>query len=232
MDKLTLNAAIRKDAGKNIATLRNSGKIPGVLYGFDVKNTPIEIDYKEFDRIYREAGENTTIKINLENTNLKNDNILIYNIDKHPVNGKIIHVDLYAVRMDKKITVNVPLIFEGVSDAVKNLGGTMVKHLNELEVEALPADVPHEIKVDVSKLVTFDDNIKVGDIILPKGAESLQDSDVVVVAVEEPKAVEEVASEEEAGVEDVKVVGEEEKKKGEEGETKEEAKVKEGEKKE
>lgn len=222
--------------GGSLNIMRKSGKIPGVFYGFKVENTPIEIDYKEFEKIYREVGSNTIIKLRLDDkSNLTNDNILIQDVKRDPVSDAIIHADLYAIRLDKKITIMVPLVFKGISDAVKNQGGILIKHLQELEVETLPVNVPREINVDISVLKTFDDIIEVGSIALPEGAVASQDPEIVIATVGKPKTEEEMkkefGEEMEAKVEDVKVVKEERKKEEEgkaiaEGENK-----KEGEKK-
>lgn len=220
---LILNVAIRKQKGIKLSSLRNSGKIPGVFYGFKVNNMPIELDYGEFEKIYNLAGENTVIKLNIKDAeNVENNNVLIYSVDKDPVNDRITHIDLYAIRMDKKIRVETPLVFEGVSGAVKNFGGVVVRHLNELEVEALPSHVPHEIKVDISVLNNIDDIIRVGDIIAPEGVKIMNNPDVVVVAVEKPRAAEEEikpegAESEKESVGDVKVVRKEKEESEEEG---------------
>jgi large subunit ribosomal protein L25 len=216
--ELILNAKIRKQVGKELSFLRKSGKIPGVFYGFNVKNTPIELDYNEFEKVYNQAGENTVIKLNLDGAgDIENNNIFIQSVHKDPVSDRVSHIDLYAIRMDKNIRVEVPLVFDGVSEAAKNLGGIVVKHMSELEVEALPLRIPHEIKVDIGVLKGFDDIIRVKDIIAPDGVSIVNDPEVVIVAVEEPRVEEEVKTgeikTEEESVGDVKVVGKE---KGEE----------------
>lgn len=220
MNNITLNVAIRKNIGKNLGDLRKSGKIPGVLYGFNAENTPIEINYNEFGKIYEEAGQNTIIKLNIPNGNLKNDNVLIQDVVKDGVTDKIIHVDLYAIRMDKKIKIIVPLVFAGESALVKNDGGVMEKHVSGIEIEVLPVNAPHEIKIDIGLLKKFGDVIKIKDIVLPENVTLVQDPDIVVVTVKKPKTEEEIKEElggaPAGSVEDVKVVGKEDKKEKEE----------------
>lgn len=211
MNDLTLNATIRKNTGKRLGNLRKSGKIPGVFYGFNVENTPIEIDYNEFGKIYDQAGQNTIIKLNIPGSNLKNNNVLIQDIVKDGVTDKIIHIDLYAIRMDKKIKIEVPVVFEGNSPLVKNEGGIMDKHISSVEIEVLPADVPREIKIDIGLLKKFGDVIKIKDIILPENVTLAQDPEIVAVTVKKPKTEEEIKEElsgvSGGSVEDVKVAG-------------------------
>ena len=230
MNSLTLNAIIRKKIGKNLGALRKSGKIPGIFYGFNAENTPIEINYNEFGNIYEKAGQNTIIKLNIPGGNLKNDNALIQDVVKDGVTDKIIHVDLYAIRMDKKIKITVPIAFAGDSPLVKNEGGIMDKHIDGIEVEVLPVNVPREIKIDISVLKKFGDVIKIKDIALPENVALAQDPEIVVVTVKKPKTEEEMKEElggaPTGSVEDVKVVSKEgkESKEGEEGEKETESK--------
>ncbi|MEK7627003.1 MAG: 50S ribosomal protein L25 [Patescibacteria group bacterium] len=215
MNSLTLNVVIRKDIGKHLGNMRKSGKIPGIFYGFNAENTPIEIDYKEFSNIYEKAGQNTIIKLNIPGSNLKNDNILIQDVVKNGITDKIIHADLYAIRMDKKIKITVPLVFEGNSPLIKNSGGIMDKHISGVEIEVLPLNVPREIKVDIGLLKEFGDVIKIKDIALPENVSFTQDNNIVVVTVKKPKTEEEIKEElggaPTSSVGDVKVVGKERK---------------------
>ena len=158
---LELNAKIREISGKKVKTLRKQGIIPAVLYGAKIKPISLEIDYNEFEKIYKEAGESTILELKI-GKELKN--VLIYNTSRDPVSDKIIHADFYQVRMDELITTKVPLVFEGSSPAVEIKDGVLVKNITEVEVEALPANLPHEIKVDISILKTLEDLIYIKDL--------------------------------------------------------------------
>jgi len=189
------------------------------LYGAKVKSTPLEIDYNEFKKIYEEAGESTIIKLKVQGakgkTKEEEKNVLIHDVSRDPVTDRFIHVDFYQVRMDKPITAEVPLIFEGESPAVEILEGTLVKNITEVEVEALPANLPSEIKVDISSLKTFDDLIKIKDLKISKDVKILAEPEEVVALVSPPRTEEELAELEEKPeeeVEEVERVGEEEKK--------------------
>jgi len=124
----------------------------------------------------------------------KGHDVLIHEVQYHPIKGQPIHVDFYVVQKDKKIEVDVPLVFEGVAPAVKELGGNLVKVMHELPIEVLPKDLPHDIKVDVSGLATFESQILVKDIKLPSGVTVLAELEEVVVSIS--KAGEEVVVEE------------------------------------
>jgi len=191
---LELNAKVRKTLGKKVKSLRKKGIIPAVLYGAKTKSIPLAIDYDEFKKIYKEAGESTIIKLKIDK---EVKNVLIYDIIKDPVTDKFSHIDFYVVRMDKPITTEVPLVFEGESPAVETQDGVLVKNINEVEVEALPANLPHEIKVDISALKTFDDLIHIKDLKVPEGVKILANPDEVVALVSPPRTEEELAALEE-----------------------------------
>lgn len=213
---LELNVKIRETLGKKVRTLRKQGIIPAVLYGEKVKSMPLEMDYHEFEKVYKEAGESTIIKLKVQSEKRKTDekNVLIYDIARDSVSDKFIHVDFYAVRMDKPITTEVPLVFEGNSPAVEVEEGTLVKNIVEVEVEALPANLPPEIKVDISVLKTFDDLIHVKDLKVSEDVKIIAEPEEVIASVIPPRSEEELAELEEKPeeeVEEVEKVGEEEK---------------------
>jgi len=190
---LSLTAKIRKDIGKKIKRLRKEGKIPAILYGPGIKNLPLEIDSKEFEKILREAGESSLVKLKIKNEKLKIDEftVLIHEIEKDPLTLKPIHIDFYQPRLKEEVEALVPLIFEGESKAVKELGGTLVKNISEVKVKALPLNLPKEIKVSIEKLKTFEDEIFVSDLKLPEGVKILKDPREIVAFAAPPEKVEE-----------------------------------------
>lgn len=214
MEDIELNVQIREPGG-NLKALRDKGLIPAVVYGEGQKNISLQVDYYEFEKVLKEAGESTIIHLKIGN---ESKNVLIHDIAKDPVSDKFIHIDFYHVRMDKVITTQVPLVFEGESPAVKNFEGTLIKTIIEVEVEALPKDLPHELKVDISALETFDDHVKIGDLKLPEGVTLKADSEEVIASVTPPRTEEELAEldeKPEEEIEEAEKVGEE----TEEGET-------------
>ena len=153
--------ADKRDSGLKLDALRKSGKIPAVFYGAGEKTTSVTLSNVEFKKIWRDAGESSAIKIS---TGSGDVSALIHEVQVDPVTSEPIHVDFLAIDMKKKIRVKVPLVFEGVSNAVKSGIGNLVKVLHEIEIEALPIDLPHNLVVDISKLETLENNIIVSDI--------------------------------------------------------------------
>lgn len=195
---LKLKAQARTAFGKKVQSLRDEGQIPAVFYGGPSKGrankeetTAISIDASEFGKVLNKAGESTIISLELDG---KGQDVLIHDVQADPISGRPVHVDFFVVSQDKELEVAVPLVFEGVSPAVKDLGGSLVKVLHELEIRALPKNLPHDIVVDISSLTSLDSQILIKDLKLPAGVESVLDLEEVVAAITE--AGEEVAEEE------------------------------------
>jgi large subunit ribosomal protein L25 len=217
---LILTAKIRKGLGKKVKSLRQQGVLPAVLYGHKIKNLNLELDLKEFEKIYKEAGESSLITLNVEGEKEK-FLVLIHNIQFDHLTEKPIHVDFYQPELKEEVEVTVPLIFEGVSPAVKDLGGTLVKNISEVQVKALPQNLPHEIKVDIGNLKTFEDNILIKDLIVLKEVKILKEpEEIVAKVIPSEKVEEELEKPVEEKVEEVEKV--EKKPKKEEEEIKEE----------
>jgi large subunit ribosomal protein L25 len=156
----------KRDMKLNPAAIRKTGNIPAVFYGPKEANTPIILNAKEFTKVWKKAGESSVIILK-EGTN--EHEVLIHEVDVHPLSGDVRHADFYVIEKGKKVKVSVTLVFDGVSPAVKDKGAILVKVRREIEVEAVPRDLPHEIKVDISKLVEFTDVIKAKDLALAPG---------------------------------------------------------------
>jgi len=161
--------------------LRNSGFIPAVLYGPKVDNLNVSVDRKEFSDIFQQAGESTLINLEIDS---KKYPVLVHEAKHDPLSGDIVHLDFYQPILTEKTEVDVPLEFVGEAPAVKDLGGTLVKEIQEITVKALPQNLPHEIKVDVSGLNSFDDEILVSDLKVPENVEILKDKSDVVATVQ------------------------------------------------
>lgn len=205
MDKLNLKAEKREIFGKFLMKARKEGKLPAVVYGPKQKNADIFVEIKDFKKIWQKAGESTIVELGL---GAKPIPVLIYAVDIDPITNEPRHADFYAADLTKEITADIPLVYEGLSSAVK-IGGVLVKVMHEVPVEALPGDLPHELVVDISKLINFDDKITVADLKVAKGVKILAEPDEVVVLVEQPK--EEVVEEQPATLADIEVVGKKEK---------------------
>jgi large subunit ribosomal protein L25 len=166
-------------------------EIMAVYYGAGVESTPITVNLNEFKKVWQQAGESTTVKLTVGTVIL---NVLISEVQLNPITSAPTHVDFLAVDMNKKITVSVPLEFIGVSPAVKSGTGNLVKVLYEIEVEALPKDLPQSITVDISPLVDLDSSILVSNLVLPKGVVAITESEEVIAAITPQKEEVEVAS--------------------------------------
>jgi len=208
---IKLKAKIRQETGRKTDVLRDSGRIPAVVYGHKIKNILVDIDEKEFSNVLRSAGESSLVELNIEGDKEKRP-VLVHEIQKDPVTDKIIHIDFFQASLTEEVEVEVPLVIEGVSLAVKDLGGTLVKNISELKVKALPQNLPHEIKVLIDSLNTFEDHILVKDLPLPPNVKVAEKPDEIVASVVPPENVEEELAEEiKENVEDVGKVEKEKK---------------------
>jgi len=187
---LTLSAKIRKIQGKKVGILREKGILPVVLYGPKIKNENLEVSLKEFEKILIEAGESTLISLETEGKKEKNM-VLIHEVKFDPMSGKPTHADFYQPILTDEIQVKIPLIIEGEAPAVKNLGGTLVKNISEIEVRALPQHLPKEIKINVEGLETFEDKVLIKDLQLPEGVKILRSPEEIIARVAQPEKVEE-----------------------------------------
>jgi len=172
--------AKKRDVKDGLEALRKTGSIPAVFYGAGKTNTSIVISSREFRKIWRDAGESSAIVVK---TPEGDTDVLIHEVQVDPVTDEPIHVDFLAIDMKKKIKVNVPIVFEGISIAVKSGIGNLVKVLHEIEIEALPSDLPHNLSVDISTLETLDSNILVSSIKLPSGVIAITDGGEVVASI-------------------------------------------------
>lgn len=185
---LSLSAKIRKELGKKVKKLRKKEIIPAVLYGPKIENLFLEISLKEFEKVYQQAGESSLINLEVDE---KKFLVLVHALELDIFSQKPVHIDFYQPRLDKEITVTVPLVFEGEAPAVKDLSGTLVRNIQELEIKSLPQHIPHEFKINIDKLKTFEDSILVKDLIVPEGVKILKELDEVVAQVVPPEKVEE-----------------------------------------
>jgi len=184
--------------------MKAQGKIPAVVYGPNVKNASLEVDEKEFKKVFRQAGESSLIELVLEKEKRP---VLVNSIQKDPVSGNIIHIDFFQASLKEEVEVAVPLVFLGSAPAEKDLGGTLNKNILEIEVRALPQNLPHEIAVNIDALKTFEDHILVKDLVLPKDVKAIKNPDEIVASVLPPQKVEEeLAAEIKENVEDIEKV--------------------------
>lgn len=188
---ISLSAAKRDTVGKKVAELRAGGRIPAVVYGAGIDGAdaiPVELSAKDFEKALKEAGESTVIALSIDGDEKQ---VLIHDIDRDPVSYEPRHADFYAIKKGQKVEVSVPLQFEGIAPAIKELGANIIKVMHEIDIEAEAANLPHEILVDISNLTEMDQQILAKDIALPQGVSLITKPEEVVVTVaaaeEEPE---------------------------------------------
>lgn len=183
---LTLNVE-KRDTKISVDSLRKAGKLPAVYYGPKQEATPVVMSTADFLKVWKKAGESSVITVK---DGSEEHDALIHDVDFDPVKDTPRHADFYIIEKGKKVKVDVPLVFDGVSGAVKDLAGILVKVRHTLEIEASPKDLPHELKVDISALSALDSTIHAKDIAIPAGVTLITGGDEVVasiaVAKEEP----------------------------------------------
>lgn len=201
-EKLQLAAQMRSPAAQS---QRRGGALPAVLYGHGIQNKVLTVDRRQFVKVFRAAGYTSLINLTVqENEGESGHTVLVREVQVHPVRSDIIHADFYQVRLDETITARVPLIFTGESPAVKDLGGIIVRNVDDVEITALPQNLPHDITVDISALTDYNAPLRVRDLRLPVNVECRLDADTVVVLVQKPRSEEELKAElAEAVTEDV-----------------------------
>ena len=178
---MTITLEVKLREGGSADVLRESGFVPAVLYGPKVESMAVAIDARALDRVWKEAGETTIVNITGAG---ETQETLIKDVQTHPVSGTVIHADFYVLEKGKKIQIAVPLSFDGEAPAEK-LGAVVVKTLYEIEIEVAPAELPHSLHVDMTKLVNVGDQITVADIVLPKSAVLQTEPDEIVALVAE-----------------------------------------------
>lgn len=174
-------AVEKRDTKIKTAVIRRGGFMPAVVYGRSEESTPISVSRKEFEKLFKAAGSATVIT--LKGLGEEKD-ALIHEVSFHAVSGEPLHADFYAIEKGQTVTVSVPFEFEGVSPAVKDLGGILVKVIHEIEMEVLPKDLPNMIHVDISKLTALDSKIFVSDLKLPSSAILSIPTDEVVAMID------------------------------------------------
>ena len=204
---MDLSVKTRTKLGKGVKALRKEGFIPAELYGHGLTNVHLSVPAKDFSKVFKAAGTSTIVTLNLET---EKKPAIIHDVVRDAVSNDIAHIDFYQVRMDEKITAKVPIEFIGIAPAIKEKAAVINKSMSEIEVEALPNDLPHSLVVDLTALDDLNKSIYVRDLKLPKGVTVLVDLETAI-ATATPPAVEEVVAPAPVDVTDVKVETEEKK---------------------
>lgn len=172
--------AKKRELQENLDNLRKEGFIPAVFYGTGEQNTTISINTNEFKKVWRDAGESSAIKISFGTKNL---DALIQDVSANPVTGEPIHADFLIIDAKKEVEVSVPLEFIGIAPAVKSNIGVLVKVMHEIQVSALPKDLPQVIEVDLSSLIDLDSVITIKDLKVPSNVKIATKEGEIVAAI-------------------------------------------------
>jgi large subunit ribosomal protein L25 len=177
-----------------VTKLRRAGRVPATIYGRQAKPQNLEISAKEIsDLIHHSVSENLLVDLSVESDARSKRLALVKEIQHHPLDGKVLHVDFHEVAENEKVTVHVPVETTGEAAGVKTGGGTLEHVLFKLKVRCLPKDLPEQIVIDVTAL-EIGKAVHLGEIKAPEGVEILGDKHITVVAVAAPRAEEEVVA--------------------------------------
>ncbi|PIX62216.1 50S ribosomal protein L25 [Candidatus Uhrbacteria bacterium CG_4_9_14_0_2_um_filter_41_50] len=212
MSIISIKANVRELGGRKTDALREQGIVPAVMYGFETEPANIKMDRNEFNKLYDQAGYSSIINLEIDGATHP---VLIQDMQRNPLTDFVSHVDFRRIDMSKKVETSIRIELVGESPAVKDLGGTLVQSLEEVDVSSLPSALVREFIVDISVLKTFDDAIHVSDIKVSEGMEILTDMEQTVALVQEPRSEAEMEALNKA-IETPDLNPEEEKKEGEE----------------
>lgn len=203
MKRQKLAVQPRKVLGKNVKKLRKEGFLPANIYGKDVKSTAVQVAFKDFEKIFKEAGETSLIDVELDGALRP---VLIHNVQHDHLTRLPLHADFYQVNLKEKVKTMVPIVIIGEPKAVADKLGVLMQPLSEIEVEALPADLPENIEAKVEHLAAVGDQVTIADLKAPSGVEILTDTAQVVAKIDEliSKEAQEQAAAEAAAAEAAK----------------------------
>ncbi len=196
MEALELKAQSREVIRRGIKDLRLQGLVPAVMYGKNLETKSLQVDARSLGKVLSVAGTHQLISLKIGDQ--KPRMTLARDIQRDYINRDYLHVDFYAVRMDEKVTAQVPLVLVGVSPAVQDLGGILTQGFDQVEIECLPSDLISSIEINIDGLTDFNDTIIASDLSVPDTVTLLSDPESMLVKIEPPRTVEE---EEEIGEE-------------------------------
>lgn len=213
MKRQKLTVEKRKVLGKKVKKLRKDGLLPANIYGRDIKSLAVQLPYKEFEKVFQEVGETGLIDVEVDGTLRP---VLIHNVQLDYITRTPVHADFFQVNLKEKVKTMVPVVTAGEPKAVTDKLGLLMQTLSEVEVEALPEDLPEHIEVNVEPLTLVHEQITVGDLKVAKGVSILTDGGQVVVKIGEliSKEAQEQAAAEAAAAEAAKATSDVEKAEG------------------
>ena len=181
MSILTLNASARSVSGRKVKRLRPQGIIPVVIYGRERVPQNAQVDGIEFERVLREGGNSQLVRVDLEG---EEHNILVREVQRHPVRHNLLHADFYAISMSDTQQLSVPLIIVGDTSMGSGSDLVMVQAMDSVEIEALPIDIPAQIEIDISRLESQESpSITVADLPSIPGVTYISDPDEAICSL-------------------------------------------------
>jgi large subunit ribosomal protein L25 len=181
MEKITLDAELRGVGRHPVRELRDVARVPAVIYGAGVEAQPISINAKALQKALHQAGSGL---LTLHVVGDSPVNVLPREVQRHPVKHNVLHVDFQAVSMTEKLRLHVPVIHEGDAPAMKLNGDLiLVRNLDSVEIECLPADIPNHLVADLTKLQGEDDEVLASDLAVPNGVKVLTVHDQVIFSL-------------------------------------------------
>ena len=182
MEKHKLKAEKRKIIGRKVKNLRKQGILPANIYGKEIKSLAVQLPVKDFLEVYKKVGETGIVELSVGEEKYP---VLIHNLQVHPVTNQPLHVDFHKITLTEKVKASIPVVTIGEAPAVSQKLGILLTPVNELEVEALPTDLPERIEVDITGLNSVNQEIKVKDLKISEKVTLLADQELVVVKIGE-----------------------------------------------
>lgn len=180
MKRYKLTVEKRKVLGKKVKKLRKEGFLPANIYGKAIKSLSVQVPYKEFEKVYKEAGVTGIVDVEVDGIVRPS---LIHNVQQDYYKHTLLHADFFQVNLKEKVTTMVKVVTVGIPTAVSEKLGLLMQPLSEVEIEALPTDLPDKIEVNVEPLAQLDAQITVGEIKAPAGVTILTDANQVVAKI-------------------------------------------------
>ena len=193
MEKLNLNVTNRTITGKKVKTLRIQGLIPMNMFGYGTDSQALQCDLSQLNKILPIAGTNIPISINIdgETKDASETICFVRDLQWDPISDKLLHVDLYRVDASRTVTIEVPITLTGTSDAIINMGGTLIQPVSSVTVQGLPLNIPTEFVLDITALDGFDKSILISDLETDDSIELMNPEDQMLARVLPPRIEEE-----------------------------------------
>jgi large subunit ribosomal protein L25 len=183
--ELEIAVDARSVSGKHNKSLRATGIVPGVLFGKKTGSIPVQVDAKTLDAVYRQAGRTSIVRVAVDGGTPTS--AIIKSLQRHPLTGRALHVDLFALDVTQEMVADIPLVFVGEAPVIEQEGAILLAAIDHLKVRALPADLPSSVSVDLAVLVDMDTTIHVRDVATDEKVTVLNDPDELVAKVTPPR---------------------------------------------